>query len=266
MHLSHNRGEIMLPQADKIWIRPSSIKTFLKNPYEWYQTHILKEYTPPKSYLTLGTAVHHGLNIGYAQYIKTGVIPSNSLILEATNEEFLKLSATTSWQEGEDSNEFADLANRLVLAYHKEIMPKIQPKYTEQYVEVKFDNNPYIAGVRGTIDLITQDDTLVDIKTAGTISQSLQLKHELQLSVYSLLAKAADLSINSAQIHEIIKPTATLDTRTRIVDITLQEQKADEILEQLASRISDFYRAVNGEPIIDPANLFHMSNSEYMYA
>jgi hypothetical protein len=256
----------MLPQSDKIWIRPSSIKTFLKNPYEWYQTHILKEYTPPKSYLTLGTAVHHGLNVGYAEYIKTGVVPNANIILTATNEEFLKLASSTNWEENEDANEFAILATRLSLAYHKEIMPTILPKYTEQYVEVKFENNPYIAGVRGTIDLITQDDRLVDIKTAGTLNASLQLKHELQLSVYSLLAKRSGMSITGASVHEIVKPTSTLDTRTRIVEIELQEQKADEILELLASRISDFYRAVNGEPILDPANLFHMQNSEYMYA
>ncbi|MDF1882609.1 PD-(D/E)XK nuclease family protein [Sulfurimonas sp. SAG-AH-194-C21] len=256
----------MLPQSDKIWIRPSSIKTFLKNPYEWYQTHILKEYTAPKSYLTLGTAVHHGLNVGYEEFIKTGTLPNQQLVLEATSEEFLKLSATTQWTEEEDVNEFANLASRLTSAYHKEIMPTILPKYTEQYVEVKFDNNPYIAGVRGTIDLITQDDTLVDIKTAGMLSKSLQLKHELQLSVYSLLAKKAGMSIAGASIHEIVKPTSTLDTRTRIVKVDLQEEKADEILELLASRIADFYRAVNGEPILDPANLFHLQNSEYMYA
>ena len=256
----------MLPQSDKIWIRPSSIKTFLKNPYEWYQTHILREYTPPKSYLTLGTAVHHGLNIGYAEFIKTGVLPKANIILEATSEEFLKLSVTTSWGEEEEPNEFADLATRLVLSYYREIMPTIQPKYTEQYVEVKFDSNPYIAGVRGTIDLITQDNTLVDIKTAGTLNKSLQLKHELQLSVYSLLAKQAGMNISGVSIHEIVKPTSTLDARTRIVEIELQEQKADDILELLASRISDFYRAVNGEPILDPANLFHLQNSEYMYA
>jgi hypothetical protein len=256
----------MLPQSDKIWIRPSSIKIFIKNPYEWYQTHILKEYTPPRSYLTLGTAVHHGINIGYEEFIKTGLLPKANIILEATSEEFLKLSSGTSWQEDEDENEFAILASRLSLAYHKEIMPTVKPKFTEQYVEVKFDKNPYIAGVRGTIDLITQDNTLVDVKTAGMMNKSLQLKHELQLSVYSLLAKKSGMSIESASIHEIVKPTSTIDTRTRIVPIELQEQKADEVLELLSSRIADFYRAVNGEPILDPANLFHIQNSEYMFA
>lgn len=256
----------MLPDNDKIWIRPSSIKTFLKNPYEWYQTHILKEYTPPKSYLTLGTAVHHGLNEGYAEYIRTGVLPSLTLVLEATAESFLKDSSMTQWEEDEDPNEFALLASRLAYAYHKEIMPTIHPKATEQYVEVTFDKNPYIAGVRGTIDLITQDDILVDIKTASTLSKNLQLKHELQLSLYSLLAKRSGMKINGASIHEVIKPSSTIDTRTRIVDIDLQEEKADSILSLLASRIGDFYRAVNGEPIIDPANLFHIDNKEYLYA
>jgi hypothetical protein len=256
----------MLSQTDKIWIRPSSIKTFLKNPYEWYQTHILKEYTQPKSYLTLGTAVHHGLNVGYAEYIRTGVIPDLTLVLQATSDSFLKDSPMTQWEENEDPNEFALLATRLTYAYHKEIMPTITPKATEQYVEVAFDNNPYIAGVRGTIDLITQDDILVDIKTSAMLNKNLQLKHELQLSIYSLLAKKSGMNINGAAIHEIIKPSSTLDTRTRIVGIDLQEQKADEILELLASRIGDFYRAINGEPILDPANLFHIDNREYMYA
>ncbi|PNV82246.1 MAG: hypothetical protein C0627_11050 [Sulfurimonas sp.] len=256
----------MLAQEDKIWIRPSSIKTFLKNPYEWYQTHLLKQFTPARSYLTLGSSVHHGLHIGYSEFIKAGVLPNISHIIEATNEEFLILSKQTDWQEDEDENEIALLANRLVEAYHKEIMPTIEPKYTEKYVEVKFDSNPYIAGVRGTIDLVTEHNELVDIKTAGTLSNNLQLKHELQLSIYSLLAKQSDITISSAKIHEIVKPTSTLDTRTRVVDIELQEKKADELLEMLASRIADFYRAVNGEPILDPANLFHIDNKEYLYA
>ena len=256
----------MLPTTDKIWIRPSSIKTFLKNPYEWYQTHILKEYTPPKSYLTLGTAVHQGINEGYSHYIRTGILPDVSLILEATAETFLKDAVLTQWEENEDPNEFALLASRLAYAYHKEIMPTINPKATEQYVEVKFDSNPYIAGVRGTIDLITQEETLVDIKTASTLSKNLQQKHELQLSLYSLLAKRSGMHINSAAIHEIVKPSSTLDIRTRIVEIELQEQKSDAILSMLAERIADFYRAVNGEAILDPANLFHMENREYLYA
>jgi hypothetical protein len=257
---------IMLPQSDKIWIRPSSLKTFLKNPYEWYQTHILKIYTPPKSYLTLGSSVHFGLHAGYEEYINKGVIPKLSYLLEATQEEFYTLAKQTEWEENEDEIEYANLSIRLVEAYHKEIMPKIQPKYTEKYVEVVFDNNPYIAGVRGTIDLITQADELVDIKTAGTLSNNLQLKHELQLSIYSLLAKKSEIAISSAKIHEIIKPTATIDTRTRIIEIELQEARADELLEVLASRIVDFYRAVNGEAILDPANLFHVDNKEYLYA
>lgn len=256
----------MLPESDKLWIRPSSIKTFLKNPYEWYQTHILRVYTPPKSYLTLGSSVHHGLHIGYSEFIKSGTLPKLSHLLEATSEEFLTLSNETQWEEDEDPNEIALLASRLVEAYHRDIMPTIEPKYTEQYVEVKFDNNPYIAGVRGTVDLITQKDELVDIKTAGSLSNNLQAKHELQLSIYSLLAKKSEITISSAKIHEIVKPTATIDTRTRVVDIELQEKKADEILEMLASRIADFYRAVNGEAILDPANLFHLDNKEYLYA
>lgn len=256
----------MLAQDDKIWIRPSSIKTFLKNPYDWYQTYILKEFIPPRAYLTLGSSVHHGLHVGYSEFIKTGILPNLSRIIDATNEEFLTLSKQTQWMEDEDENEIALLANRLVQSYHRDIMPTIKPKYTEKYVEVKFDSNPYIAGVRGTIDLITQDNEIVDIKTAGTLSNNLQLKHELQLSIYSLLAKQSNITISSAKIHEIVKPTSTLDTRTRIVDIELQERKADEILEMLASRIADFYRAVNGEPILDPANLFHIDNKEYLYA
>jgi RecB family exonuclease len=256
----------MLPQSDKIWIRPSSIKTFLKNPYEWYQTHILKIYTPPKSYLTLGSSVHQGIHIGFKEFLEKGIVPKLDILLEATNEEFLTLSKQTAWEENEDPNEIALLATRLTKAYHKDIMPTIKPKYTEEYVEVKFDDNPYIAGVRGTIDLITEDNELIDIKTAGTLSNNLQTKHELQLSIYSLLAKRSDIEISTASIHEIVKPTATIDTRTRVVPIKLQEKKADEVLEMLASRIADFYRAVNGEPILDPANLFHMDNKEYLYA
>jgi RecB family exonuclease len=255
----------MLAPSDKIWIRPSSIKTFLQNPYEWYQRHILKEYTPSKSYLTLGSSVHHGLHIGYSEFIQTGSLPKLQHLIEATNEEFLLLAKETLWEEDEDVNEIVLLANRLVKSYHKEIMPTIRPKYTEKYVEVKFGNNTYIAGVRGTIDLITQSDELVDIKTAGSLSNSLQTKHELQLSIYSLLAKYSDINISSAKIHEIIKPTSMLDTRTRIVDIELQEKKADEILEKIASRIADFFRAVKGDPILDPSNLFHVNNKEYQY-
>jgi len=63
----------------------------------------------------------------------------------------------------------------------------------------------------------------VDIKTSTTLNKSLQLKHELQLSVYSLLAKKSGMKINGASIHEIIKPSSTLDTRTRIVSIELQK-------------------------------------------
>lgn len=256
----------MLAPGDKIWIRPSSIKTFLKNPYEWYQTYILKEYTPPKSYFTLGTSVHHGLNIGYEEFIKTGVVPKASVIIEAVNESFLQYMQTTKWEESEDPNEVAMLAVRLASAYHANIMPNVKPMATEQYVEVAIESNPYIAGIRGTIDLITQEKEIVDIKTASSLSQNLQLKHELQLSIYSLLAKRALMDVNSASIHEIIKPTSTIDTRTRIVSIELQEKKADAILEGLVSRISDFYRAVNGVPIVDPANLFHVDNKEYLYA
>ena len=173
----------MLAQNDKIWIRPSSIKTFLKNPYEWYQTHILKTYTPPKSYLTLGSSVHYGLHIGYEEFIKTGILPSVKLLTEATSEEFVKLSNETDWEDDEDPNEFHILSNRLVEAYHKAIMPNVEPKFSEYYVEVAFDNNPYVAGIRGTIDLITQNNTIVDIKTSSTLSKNLQTKHELQLSI-----------------------------------------------------------------------------------
>lgn len=256
----------MLPKSDKIWIRPSSIKTFLKNPYEWYQTHILKIYTPPKSYLSLGSAVHHGINVGYEEYIKTGILPKLDYLQEATKEEYQTLAKATLYTETEDKEEIGYLATRLVEQYHKTIMPKVKPLHTEQYVEVEFDNNPYIAGVRGTIDLITQDMELVDVKTAGSLANNLQTKHELQLSIYTLLAKKSAMQITGAKIHEIIKPTSTMDVRTRIVPIELQEKKADEMLELLASRIADFFRAVNGEPILDPANLFHIDNKEYMYA
>jgi hypothetical protein len=110
---------------EPIYLSFSEMDTFLRCRYKWNissaNRRSIRHKTSPKLYLTLGTAVHRGLEAGLRRQ-QDPVEAAREYIeeeREAKTQEYQEATGTTPWPaELSDFNEMADLAVGLVRQYH----------------------------------------------------------------------------------------------------------------------------------------------------
>lgn len=174
-------------------LSPSQIVTFRDCQARWWFKHGLNLPDPPNSNLTLGRAVHEAIAINFRQKIRTRMDLPTSRIVEAFDAHFRAGALDTVFHDKEQPAEIAAAGRHLVALYMRQAAPNIQPAAVELPVAGT------IAGVSvsGVIDLVEDNGTIVDLKTAKTSPNGLNADHALQLATYATLRGAEKVRIDT---------------------------------------------------------------------
>lgn len=145
------------------YISASQIGTFLTCPLAYKKNYLEgREKMPPNIYMAYGTAMHSALAFNYEQKINS----RKDLDVKDVMGVFVtKLEEESSKYGLYDDDALYLSADNTLHHYMKEVAPHIQPKLVEHKFEIKLSNFPIT--IMGYIDLVTEDDIVIDHKTAG---------------------------------------------------------------------------------------------------
>lgn len=160
------------------------VKMFLRCPLQYYYRYCEGIKIPPDAGLTLGKAVHAGLEVNYTQKISSFIDLPLNYVLDIYSTEFEKL-VQEEINFGEDEpGDVKDLGVECLSVYHKELSPKIQPVSVEERFVLEFENVSY--GFQGYLDLVDSEGNIRDSKTSKRSYAIDAAEKDLQLTAYNL--------------------------------------------------------------------------------
>lgn len=222
-------------------LSPSSIRAYERCPYMYHLRYNERVRTPSTAAQLLGRAVHTVIEMYYKEK-RDG----NDLDVEAAFDVLDDaLDATLHELDEEGRAEIEDLRELgydLVEYYLDEVAPHIRP----HLIEERFSFN--VPGVDvpmvGYVDLVDQDGTVIDHKTAVSPFPSDYLAHDIQLLTYSLGYNALRLGARQrpGQLPLIdLLPPVRLDVLVKGEEITYQRldfRYEQEHVEQYVERVN----------------------------
>jgi hypothetical protein len=163
---------------------------FLRCPAQFERRYINGEIIPPGIAARRGSATHKASEINHKQKIKSKVDMPVDALQDAARDEYVRLVKDEGVfipkeQVSEKDKLLAaglDASTRLTKLYCEALAPKIQPILAEEKLE--FDAGFSIPLV-GTIDILTVDNWMPDMKTADKSKSAGEADNSLQLSFYA---------------------------------------------------------------------------------
>ncbi len=173
----------MLQDERGMLLSPSQVDTFDQCPAKWrfkYLEH-LPEFKTPN--LSVGSTVHRAIEFNLRQKIESRRDLEVGEVKDAAAGIWSEFAGETMFTSEDDPAELGQLAEACVERYMVDVAPKIKPLAVELPIEGE------IAGiqVRGKLDILDEDGTLIDIKTAADKPRWITQSQKLQLCSYDLL-------------------------------------------------------------------------------
>lgn len=199
---------------------------------------------PPGVAARRGTSVHTSAQATHLLKIRTGEDLPVDYLTDLASDTYKKLVK----EEGVyickadmgDRNKIIqnghDAAIRLTKLYRNRVAPYVKPLLVERRVELDVGLE---IPVQGTLDLVTEDKVLADLKTTEKSYSQEQVDSSIQLTLYSMLAEKAcgfwptpaivalvDTKEPKAQIVKTTRNKADADRLVSRIQIMLQQIKA----------------------------------------
>lgn len=171
-------------------IHQSHLGMFLRCPQQFERRYMLGEIIPPGIAARRGSATHKAAEINHSQKLTSREdLPVDSL-QDAARDEYVRLVKNEGVFIPKDKvsekdkllADGLDAATRLTKLYRETLAPEIQPILAEKYLTIDAGLELPLAG---TIDVLTEDNWLPDIKTADKSKSSGEADNSLQLTFYS---------------------------------------------------------------------------------
>ena len=198
----------------RAYISPSRLNTWLKCPVAFKMRYIegIRSRTTPS--LFLGKAVHAGLECFY-RHRQVGVDLEASDVVQRLDAcwEALIAEDNMTFVSTDDESKLKDKAVELIRAYLGQRGDEPAPMAVETTLQESlidpFTGEDLGIPLLGIVDLIVPGDdgaVVVDFKTAAKSGPPTEKVHEIQLSAYSYLYRAATRQIESGlQIRSLVK-------------------------------------------------------------
>lgn len=158
----------------------TQIKMFLQCPLKYFFRYKQGIKVKPNSSLTMGRSVHKAIEEFYRGKMKGETIDIKDAFSVSWDEE----RKDTDFKREENPGELKDEGVRLVDKYAEEIAPNVRPKEIEKDFELMFENFAY--NLKGIIDLIEEDGTVVDHKCSKRSPNQADIDRDIQLSAYQI--------------------------------------------------------------------------------
>ncbi len=222
-------------------LSPSSIRTYERCPYMYHLRYTERVRVPSTAAQLLGRAVHTVIEMFYKQK-RDGRILDTEEAFDVLDD---ALDATLHELDDEgraEVEELRELGYDLVEYYVEEVAPHIRP----HLIEERFDFS--VPGVDvpivGYVDLVDQEGTVIDHKTAASPFPADYLAHDIQLLTYSLGYNALRLGARQrpGQLPLVsMLPPVRLDVLVKGEEITYQRldfRYQQEHLEHYVARVN----------------------------
>lgn len=203
-------------------LSPSSIRTYERCPYMYHLRYNERVRTPSTAAQLLGRAVHTVIEMFYKEK-RDG----NDLDVEAAFDvldDALDAMLHELDEEGRaETEDLRELGYDLVEYYLDEVAPYIRPHLIEE--RFSFGVPGVDVPMVGYVDLVDQDGTVIDHKTAASPFPSDYLAHDIQLLTYSLGYNALRMGARQrpGQLPLInLLPPVRLDVLVKGEEITYQ--------------------------------------------
>lgn len=171
-------------------IHQSHLGMFLRCPAQFERRWINGEIIPPGIAARRGSSVHKAAQINHEQKLRSRKdLPVDSL-QDAARDEYVRLVKDKGVfipkdQVSEKDKLLAagmDASTRLTKLYREALAPMIQPVMAEKYLTVDAGLDLPLAG---TVDVLTEDNWLPDLKTADKSKIAGEAENSLQLTFYA---------------------------------------------------------------------------------
>jgi RecB family exonuclease len=172
------------------FISQSMLGMFLRCPAQWERRYVNNEIIPPGIAARRGSATHKAAQVNHAQKIKSGQDLPVADLQDAARDHYIKLVKEEGvfiprdqvTEKGKLLAEGQDTAIRLTKLYREALAPQIQPVIVEQRLEI---DAGLVLPIQGTIDVLTADNWLPDLKTADKSKSAAEADNSLQLTFYA---------------------------------------------------------------------------------
>lgn len=172
------------------FISQSMIGQFYRCPEQFRRRWIEGEIIPPGIAARRGTAVHKAAAVNHIQKIQSKEDMPLFALQDAARDEYVRVVKEEGVfiPKGQTSEaakligKGLDSAVMLTQVYHRELAPQIIPIMAEERQAVDVGLG---VELQGTIDVVTVDNWLPDLKTAGKSKNISEAHNSLQLTFYS---------------------------------------------------------------------------------
>ena len=168
-------------------LSPSQVRTFLECSARWWFKYGLHLPEPKTASLALGLALHSTLEANFRQKLETHEDLDAMGMVAVFRDAWREQWGETEFRDDEDPAAIGKVGELLVTKYMEEAAPHIEPAAVELDVEGE------IAGVkvRGRVDLLDAEGTLIDIKSAARRPSGVSPDYAFQLATYRQLTPGA---------------------------------------------------------------------------
>lgn len=171
-------------------IHNSHLSMMNRCPQQFERRYINGEIIPPGIAARRGSGVHKAAEINHVQKVASHEDLAVDTLQDAARDEYVRLVKDEGVfipkdQVSEKEKLLAaglDAATRLVKLYRDDLAPQIQPLFAEQFLTIDAGLELPIAG---TIDVLTEDNWLPDLKTADKSKPEGEADNSLQLTFYA---------------------------------------------------------------------------------
>jgi hypothetical protein len=193
-------------------LSPSQYRTWSDCQAKWMFKYLHELPDPPNSNLALGKAVHAAIAENYRQKVETRADISGEAVGELFRQAWAAQREETIFRPEEDPGELGRMGEFMVQQYISQAAPLIQPAVVERDGQrvpaVELEISGEIAGVRvrGRIDVMAEDGTIDDVKTAAKSPSGIADDRRFQLATYTQLLPGAS---GRGRIDTLVKTKST---------------------------------------------------------
>jgi len=169
-------------------LSPSMVNKYRQCPRQFYYDYCLKLPRQGNAYTAFGSSFHRMAEENFWQKRTTRKDLPLDLLTDFFAED-LEWADDVDWKEQAESlDDMTDQGVKTVKAYQETVAPGIQPQVVEHVWSMEVTNRPWV--ISGKIDLVTNDDLVIDLKTTGRKLKTPKPEHRFQLSTYAMAWKA----------------------------------------------------------------------------
>jgi RecB family exonuclease len=174
-------------------LSPSQITKYLDCSASWWYKYIDQQPDPANANLALGKAVHSACAAQLRAKMAGEVLPAEMVVHEILEPELDKEVAQAILDQDDDVADLLNMSAALYREWHRSALPLIEPAAVETAVSGE------IAGiaVRGIIDCVNKDGSIIDLKTASKKPAGVSHGHAMQLTTYAEITGAKEAAIHT---------------------------------------------------------------------